>query len=62
MTTQSHQLLDQVLIALGGPDQRMACTPDRIAIETTEGKVVAERSAPGNPFATLAKSATPGEG
>jgi len=101
MTTQSHQLLDQVLIAhgglerwshfskvratlvtggslwgmkgltqdntprqmtvwlheqrasvmpFGGPDQRTAYTPDRIAIETTEGKVIAERPAPRESF------------
>ncbi|MHC8381413.1 hypothetical protein [Pseudomonas sp. LB3P14] len=101
MTTQNHQLLDQVLIAhgglerwnhfsqvratlvtggslwgmkgltqdsaprqmtvwlheqrasvtpFGGLDQLTAYTPDRIAIEKTDGKVVAERQAPRESF------------
>lgn len=38
------------LMPFGGPDQRTAYTPDRIAIETTEGKVIAERPAPRESF------------
>lgn len=38
------------VMPFGGPDQRTAYTPDRIAIETTEGKVIAERSAPRESF------------
>jgi hypothetical protein len=55
MTAQNHLLLDKVLIAHGGPDQRMAYTPDRIAIETTKGKVIAERSAPRELFRDLSE-------
>src|SRR5258706_4060000 len=35
----------------GQPDWRMAFTPDRVAIETTTGAVVSERSNPGAAFA-----------
>ncbi|MDH4582406.1 hypothetical protein E8F20_11050 [Pseudomonas sp. BN415] len=45
MTVWLHEQRASVM-PFGAPNQRTAYTPDRIAIETTEGQVVAERQDP----------------
>lgn len=45
MTVWLHEQRASVM-PFGAPNQRTAYTPDRIAIETTDGQVVAERSDP----------------
>ncbi|AWM92227.1 hypothetical protein DJ564_16020 [Pseudomonas sp. 31-12] len=49
MTVWLHEQKASVT-PFGGPDKRTAYTPDRIAIETTDGTVIAERQAPRESF------------
>ncbi|WP_044874404.1 hypothetical protein [Pseudomonas sp. LFM046] len=49
MTVWLHEQRASVM-PFGGPDRRTAYTPDRIAIETTDGQVLAERSNPRESF------------
>ncbi|PMZ30394.1 hypothetical protein C1X25_36795, partial [Pseudomonas sp. GW247-3R2A] len=44
MTVWLHEQKASVT-PFGGPDKRTAYSPDRIAIETTDGQVIAERRA-----------------
>ncbi|WP_411961018.1 hypothetical protein ACK3BE_15365 [Pseudomonas mandelii] len=49
MTVWLHEQKASVT-PFGGPDKRTAYSPDRIAIETTDGQVIAERQAPRQSF------------
>ncbi len=50
MTVWLHEERSSVM-PFGAPDQRAMCTPDRIAIEKLDGKVIAERRSPKDSFA-----------